>query len=165
MRLQGVRLGLRPSEDHFADDPMIERRRLGGRIAVTPRSFARALALVLTTGTLACSGPIEVSFQFRSAFEPPPEYFVWYWATEQCSSLSGDMRRVRWYVAASIVTNGVIAVATWSRPHDITIRRGSERDGFVVKHEMLHDLLNGDPFHTSPAWDLCGLRSARLSPG
>lgn len=108
----------------------------------------------------SCVLPVDVEFTTRTALEPRPEFFAWYWMTEECSGLSGDAGRVRWFSAGGIVTGSERPVANWSEPHEITILAGFERNGFVVRHEALHDLLGGDPLHAAPAWDQCELRTA-----
>ncbi len=125
---------------------------------VSVRAAATIGATLVAASISGCTGVLEVVFDGRQEIDPPPEYFAWYWATERCSGLEGDIRRVRWFLAVSIVTNGILAVANWSPPHDITLRRDMQRDGFVVSHEILHDLLDGDPGHGNPAWDACRLR-------
>lgn len=109
----------------------------------------------------SCVLPVDVEFTTRSALEPRPEFFVWYWMTEACSGLSGDASRVRWFSAGGIVTGSERPVANWSKPHEITMLVGFERNQFVVRHEVLHDLLGGDPLHTAPAWDGCQLRTSK----
>ena len=66
---------------------------------------------------------------------------------------------MRWFTASAILTNGISAVGNWRKPHDITILTGFEMDGFVVRHEVLHDLLGGDPGHLDVRWAQCDLTS------
>lgn len=107
-----------------------------------------------------CTIPFDVEFTGRALLEPRPEFFAWYWMTEGCSGVTGDARRVRWYTAGAIVTGPERPVGHWSEPHNITLLTGFERNSLVVRHEILHDLLDGDPNHTDPAWDRCRLRGA-----
>ena len=94
----------------------------------------------------------------RQAFSPPPVYRAWWAATETCSGRSGAFDRVVWYTASGITGGTSVGRARWSEPHEIVIVRGYEADEIVVRHEMLHDLLNGDRKHTRAEWDACQLR-------
>ena len=123
-----------------------------------PAVLAKAILVILPFIAGACTIPSDVEFSGRQALEPQPEFFVWYWMTEACSGHSGDARHVRWFLATGIVAGGERAVGNWRPPHDITILTGFQSNGFVVRHEILHDLLNGDPLHEDPAWDTCRLR-------
>jgi hypothetical protein len=48
-------------------------------------------------------------------------------------------------------------LALWSPPHTITLRSDLDVALPVVAHEILHDLLQGDPDHEDPAWLECAL--------
>lgn len=93
----------------------------------------------------------------REPFMPLPAYEAWWSANELCSSRTGDLTRVQWFLATSIVSNGALAFGAWTAPHQIVLVRGFEEDEVVVRHEMLHDLLDGDPDHRSPLWATCDL--------
>ena len=94
---------------------------------------------------------------------PPDEYRSWWEATEACSSTSGDFDLVQWYHASSIIRQGENVSGLWEPPHDITIRRDQEMTAFVVRHEMLHELLRGNVDHELPAWLHCDLFSSSPS--
>lgn len=87
---------------------------------------------------------------------PLSQYHGWWAEVEDCSDTTGDFDRVDWYRTRSF-TAGPDIVGQWSPPHTITIRLGYEYDETVVKHEILHDLLEGDRFHDEPAWQICDL--------
>ena len=97
----------------------------------------------------------------RRPFDPPMEYREWWSATEDCSGRRGSFDRVSWYLADGITGDGVFGRGRWSAPHDIIVLAGHETDGKLVRHEMLHDLLNGDRSHGRAEWDACGLRASR----
>jgi hypothetical protein len=84
-------------------------------------------------------------------------YPAWWSATEECSGESGELGRVQWYTALGITYDGVYAQGVWLPPHDIVILRGYEEHEPTVRHEMLHDLLEGDGEHEEAAWILCEL--------
>lgn len=79
--------------------------------------------------------------------EPPAEYALWYAEVEACLDLEGDFERVRWFeVPYNRWWDPVweqYAIGTWRAPHDIYIAQGHLDDESVVKHEMVHDVLQG----------------------
>lgn len=116
----------------------------------------RSIPLVAITLLAACSSlGFEAEVTNKTPFTPPAEYADWWAETEACSGLDGDMDRVAWYTATSITGDGKIASGRWSPPHDVVLVLGYEDDGMIVRHEMLHDLLGGDPDHTASAWEAC----------
>ena len=114
--------------------------------------------VVAVASALACGDlGFEASVQGKAAFDPPDSYPVWWAATEACTSVEGNYDAVSWFLADGIVGDGAVARGRWSPPHDIVIVRGYENDDKTVKHEMFHDLLNGDPTHEAPEWGTCDL--------
>ena len=112
------------------------------------------LSLVVT----GCGDPFFTgTIEGREVFDPPAVYAEWWDSTEACSSTSGNIGRVEWFLATSIVADGFPAKARWSPPHEIIIVRGYEAQERVVRHEMLHDLLAGDAAHENAAWEACEL--------
>ena len=93
----------------------------------------------------------------REPLEPLPVYTEWWAENESCSGRTADMGRIAWYTATSIVGDEIVARGVWTPPHEIILVRGYEDEEITVRHEMLHDLLDGDPEHTSPLWTSCGL--------
>ena len=118
--------------------------------------------MAATLGLPACSIPTEglsIEVTQIQRFEPPEEYRSWWETVEACSSRSGDFDLVRWYQADGIVIRGEDVDGIWESPHDITVVETAKEDAFVVRHEMLHELLRGDIDHEHEAWSLCGLGS------
>jgi len=106
----------------------------------------------------ACSSlGFEAEVTNKTPLDPPAVYATWWARTEACSGLRGDMARVSWYTATGITGDGKVASGRWSAPHDIIIVLGYEADETIVRHEMLHDLLDGDPGHLDAAWTRCDL--------
>ena len=99
----------------------------------------------------------EAEITNRQPFDPPAIYGTWWTATESCSRESGRLDRIEWYLATSIVSDGVLAFGAWTPPHEILIVSGYEDNEVIVRHEMLHDLLDGDSEHRSSAWAICDL--------
>ena len=88
---------------------------------------------------------------------PSNAYWSWWQQTEQCSGITGDMNRIQWFVVPSYFqspkgeTGGY-----WEPAHTIYLAGMFTDDSIMVRHEMLHDLLQtGD--HPA-AFDTCGLR-------
>ena len=118
--------------------------------------------LLLTLTLLACETGVSVELVDAIPFEPLPEYATYWQETEACSQRTGDLSLIQWFLASSILNGQAILRGLWQPPHRITIWRGLQNDPEVVKHEMLHDLLSGDPDHTDPAWRTCGLEPRTL---
>lgn len=118
----------------------------------------RGRLLLLVAALFACG---DLGFESRvddkEEFDPPEVYRTWWGATEACSRHSGSYEAIDWYLASGIVGDGLVARGRWSPPHEIVIVRGYEADEKTVRHEMLHDLLGGDPEHTSTEWSVCDL--------
>lgn len=114
-------------------------------------------------GVCALLGACDVFTSFegeivgQAPFNPPAGYTEWWTATETCSGRTGDLAAIEWSLATSITRNGRPGRGAWVAPHDIIIVRGFQADEVTVRHEMLHDLLSGDPDHTSPHWNTCQL--------
>ena len=63
------------------------------------------------------------------------------------------------HIADGLTQDRKRVLAVWEEPHRITLLSDQTATELVVKHEMLHDLLNGDPEHTDRVWEACGLDS------
>lgn len=110
-------------------------------------------AVVLTS----CELPSALSKVGVEPYDALPEYEGFWATTEVCSERSGDLGLIRWFRATSISAGLGRSQGLWEPPHDITVLRGLEEDERTVRHEMLHDLLRGDPDHVSSSWQVCGL--------
>ena len=80
------------------------------------------------------------------AFDAPAVYAQWWSLTEQCSGLTGDFSKIRWYVVpdvADLPFNGESSVGGIWYPQGNRIVLASEQQlaGDLVRHEMLHALL------------------------
>lgn len=126
--------------------------RLNNAAGLPAPIFAIAFA-VLAAGC----GEFATELSNRLPLEPLPIYAEWWAETEACSGRTGDLGAISWYTATGITSNGALASGLWRPPHDIILLLGREDDDFVVRHEMLHDLLAGDSAHESTAWATCDL--------
>ena len=104
-------------------------------------------------------------------FEPPAVYDSLWAVMEGCSGLRGDMNRVAWFAIPGVFTfpcpEGGECSGLWVSPHSIYLASWAMADGpggspvrdgtyFVVRHEMLHDLLGGGEGHP-PVFETCGV--------
>lgn len=78
---------------------------------------------------------------------PPAQYATWYASTEACAQLTGAADRIEWYVVPGVTTFETSIgekVGLWERVGNvsrITIAGNYTGNEMVVRHEMLHDLL------------------------
>jgi hypothetical protein len=78
---------------------------------------------------------------------PPAQYAAWYASTEACAQLTGAAGRIEWYVVPGVSTFDTSIgekVGLWERVGNvsrITIAGNYTDNEMVVRHEMLHDLL------------------------
>jgi hypothetical protein len=78
---------------------------------------------------------------------PPAQYAEWYASTEACAQLTGAASRIEWYVVPGVSTFETSIgekVGLWERVGNvsrITIAGNYADNEMVVRHEMLHDLL------------------------
>ena len=125
------------------------------------RALARVTLLVAAT-SIACedtSGPNNVDMHGLSKYDPPLVYLEWWKDIEECSGVEGDFSRVEWFLADSLVVEGDFALGLWVSPHDIYLIRTVTSTSWVVKHEMLHDLLKmKGRAHDSTLFDECASR-------
>ena len=115
--------------------------------------WARVLVLAFAVG--GCSeSPVE-PVGTRTEFDPPETWSLLWEDVEFCSGRTGSPAGIRWFLVQEFSSPGVLG--QWRESREITLRIDVWNDHAVVKHEMLHDLLRGDPHHASPAWADCDL--------
>lgn len=111
------------------------------------RSSHRGIALFLCSA-IACDAPTAPLPPGAISFEAPEVYAWWWSATEACSGLRGSLRSVSWYVvpgAQSIPSaDGRPVAGMWYRQSNrIVLAEEARYFGDLVRHEMLHALLQG----------------------
>jgi hypothetical protein len=79
-------------------------------------------------------------------FVPPRVYEQWWQLTEECSGLTSSFAAVNWYrvpgVADIALGDGTLVGGEWDeRPNRIVLAGNEELAGDLVRHEMLHALL------------------------
>jgi hypothetical protein len=94
-----------------------------------------------------------------SPMAPPPVYRDWWAKTEACSGLRGDFDRVEWSVVpgSSFPCSSGKCAGHWEPGHRIYLAESWTTNEMVVRHEMLHDLLNRGGHPDPPFGDPCPL--------
>jgi hypothetical protein len=116
------------------------------RPATVPHRFVPVLAIWLVAAS--CTG-LEPSAPPEGAvlMTAPVEYATWYARTEACAELRGNADAIEWYVVPDVATFETSIgekVGLWERVGNvsrITIAGDYVGNEMVVRHEMLHDLL------------------------
>lgn len=91
------------------------------------------------------------------------DYYTWFSEVAGCLGMADRATRARfdrieWRQAHTIEhPDRGKALGLWTKPHRITIRQDQVHSEFVVKHEMVHDLLQ-DPAHPTPFFADCAGR-------
>ena len=94
----------------------------------------------------ACTRIVEPSLPGDAEeFSPPPVYSTWWKMTEACSALTGSLGAVSWYQTTEVVhdTHSGDMIAGYWVPgsNRIVLTSSVMMDGGIVRHEMLHALL------------------------
>jgi hypothetical protein len=93
----------------------------------------------------------------------PPEYPLWFARTERCSGLQARFDEIQWYVVPGVGTFATQAgpkVGMWEKSSGaaIVVIAGRFRDHeMVVRHEMLHHLLDREGHPSEYFVDRCHL--------
>jgi hypothetical protein len=96
---------------------------------------------------LGCQSPVDPPLQADAqAFSALPVYARWWAVTQACSGRSGAFGAITWYVVpgARSISDGTTNDLSgyWSRGSNRIVLAGdAQRDGNIVRHEMLHALL------------------------
>jgi hypothetical protein len=94
------------------------------------------------------------------AFTPPSVYTRWWTMTESCSGKQGSLQAITWDVVPNVSDfqlNGETVSAYWTEgSNSIVIAAGVQRDGEVVRHEMLHALTRTSGHSRTYFLDRCG---------
>jgi len=146
--------------------------------AAWPRTI-RALTVGVCLASVSCDasalGRGADPELVRSMIVPDSAYRGWWDELQICSGTTADFDRVRFFEVVSPLFiersqfpcgGGFFCNGIWEPPHDVTLAPaflGTER---LVKHEMLHDLLevfdHPAVFETCEAsWDFSDLRGRR----
>jgi hypothetical protein len=79
------------------------------------------------------------------ALTPLPDYAEWWQATENCSGLHGNLSRITWFVmpgrTSFLYGDNQYDGYWWNGVHWILLAGDKVTNPFIVRHEMLHELL------------------------
>lgn len=87
---------------------------------------------------------------------PPAIYRQWYSDVEKCSGLTGDFDAIRWQHVYDLRDGQTMYRAYWYPRHTITLRDDFRFDEQVVKHEMMHDLIQSGEHPALYFEQVCG---------
>ena len=118
-------------------------------------------AFALCLATVACSDVFEPEFPPNAVLVPaPPQYRVWWEVVESCSGYSGDFDAVRWYrvpLGEGLTVKGESAAGAWfATENSIAIGDGWRTVGSLVRHEILHAILQTGSHPEEYFRDACG---------
>jgi len=99
--------------------------------------------------------------------DPPPIYREWFAKTEACSGRTGDFDRLRWSVVEghSFPCSSGECAGHWRTSHHIFLAGDWVMDEMVVRHEMLHDILDRTGHPDPPFGQGCPLTWASWNGG
>jgi len=109
------------------------------------------LALVLTAG---CSGVLEVTDPVP--LEPGAVQHSAAALVAACSGRTVSAGDVRWFVVEEFAEHPD-ALGGWEKPNSVYLLPAAVGDLKVNAHELLHNVLRGNPSHSHPLWALCGV--------
>ena len=128
--------------------------------------------VVLLSSVTACAVPKAAGAPLapvERAWEVPTLelYSEWWRRTEECSGRTGDMSRVTFYAVdaptGGIGLNGTVAHGWWVRQGNrIYLPANALGEEWLVRHEMLHALLQTGAHPTNQFVEACHLASTRV---
>jgi hypothetical protein len=100
------------------------------------------IVVLLALSSLTCAWLFE-PIPLGEEWTPPPVYREIWKEAEACTGKRGNFDRVRWGLVAGkeFDCNGKGAIGCWTKPHQIAIANDWKNIQWVVKHEMIHDLM------------------------
>lgn len=114
------------------------------------RTYRRRWALLLVAG-VACRDALPPDVARATPMAAQAPYALWWTVTEACSGLRGDFAAVRWAVGDSAQFAADNYGGTYYAPtHQITLAPQYVLNGPLVRHEMLHALLDIRSGETHP---------------
>lgn len=118
------------------------------RFAWSPRiPLAWSAALILAGTASACDAATSPLLDFPAdarSWSAPAQYRFWWSLVEACSGRRGDLDRVQWYLASGQTIpfrENEYDGYWWEDGSRILLTWRSRDEGDVVRHEMLHELL------------------------
>ncbi|MEO8637243.1 MAG: hypothetical protein ABI587_18355 [Gemmatimonadales bacterium] len=129
------------------------------------------LGLLATLAACEMLGPAEAPPSGAMLLIAPPEYEAWWAATEACAGRTSDFQRIEWYVVPDVPTFPTTSgqkVGLWSHSSGgmRIILAGDYADNeLVVRHEMLHALLDREGHPATYFQERCQLTWETFQPG
>ena len=121
------------------------------------RTSVLLLALIALVG---CEPPWVVDLE-QPMEEVPEAYSIWFKQVAHCMGMDAEATEerfsvIRWYQGVEIrnPSEGKYALGLWESPHKITIRSDLSEVDYVVKHELVHELLR-DGSHNQEYFRMC----------
>ena len=121
------------------------------------RSLLLATALPLLA---ACQDGLAPLPAGAIPMEPLPVYAEWWRMTEQCSMQSGDLSRIEWFEVPGefrFPAGDLGEVSGLQSGNRIVLAGLGKKDGALVRHEMLHAIIDKVGHPRSDFIDRCGL--------
>lgn len=113
-------------------------------------------ALILLLILLAGCGDEPLIPENAVPFDPPEYYEIWWYQVENRVGLGRPERDVRWFLVPGGLfesrEEGANSAGRWVPDGRIYIAEGWQTSDRTVKHEMLHEILQGDTEHRHPAF-------------
>lgn len=133
--------------------------------AIRLRWRARAGWLPLLALFAGCDvlGPAAPLPESAVAFPAPAQFQDWWARTEACAGRTGRLESIAWYLvpgASTFMSEGAVQVGRWSRTGSearIVLAGDFADDELVVRHEMLHSLLDRGDHPSEYFVARCGL--------
>jgi hypothetical protein len=132
---------------------------MGPRLVPVRLVWAAGLLLALTGCGFDPEGDVPL--------DPPPIYREWFAKTEACSGRTGDFDRLSWSVVEghSFPCSSGECAGHWRTNHHIFLAADWVMDEMVVRHEMLHDILDRTGHPDPPFGEGCPLTWASWNGG
>ena len=130
-------------------------------------SVGKTSAILLACGVAACADATAPKLPAAEPFDPPGAYSVWWREVEDCSARRGRLDGVRFYRVLGVPgrdsldyldpESGRYLNGEWVRSSNaIYLAAGQVTNPGVVRHEMLHALLQDARHPPKYFADLCG---------
>lgn len=115
---------------------------------IRPRTLPVAFATLVAACVDPATGPDRVDLDL-ARFSPPPAYEVWFEELETCTGETGDFSRFRFFEVRAPLEGSLFpcdsrsgtCIGEWKLPYDILLAPQLLDFEGLVKHEMLHALL------------------------
>ena len=120
------------------------------------RTAGLLAGLLLAVGASGCSRFEPEEYR---PYAPGAEIRAWWDEDVACSGRQGNFDRIRWFVVPgeSFECPGGTCLGRWETNHRIYIAEAWITSPLVVRHEMLHELLDGGGHPAVPFENPCAL--------